>query len=254
MSARGSSYPLVVLGLAVAAAGSLASRAALAEGPGPAPAPAPTISAEQRERDRPHTFAAVNAGVLALPGALVCPQTVNDCSRGELSMAIGIQNTFRYHAFGFGAGITWATTLRTDAARGDASLERDHSRRYFLVEAEFRYYALRTRFIEYWVGATVGGVVVNDSWSEKADRDPYSDAALVGPRAATLGTEGLAAGLTAGLEWTFARNWSFGPQLRYSSWFLPSTRGVSPTLDVASLSGRVDMFNVGAVIGYRLAL
>jgi hypothetical protein len=43
-------------------------------------------------------------------------------------------------------------------------------------------------------------------------------------------------------------------KLRYANWFLPEERKLSPTLDVASLSGRVDMFDFGAAIAYRIAL
>ena len=103
-------------------------------------------------------------------------------------------------------------------------------------------------------GATLGGVVVSDSWSVLADREPYAQTALVGPRAATVGTEGLTAGVAAGFEWTFAKNWSWGMKLRYSSWFLPEERKLSPTVDVASLSGRVDMFDFSVAVAYRIAL
>lgn len=207
-----------------------------------------------RERDRPYAMAEVGAGFIALPGALVCPRTLDACTHGEFSLAFGLRNVYRYYAFGFGAGIQWATTLRSDAARGAGELERDHTRRYFLVEGTVRYYAVRAKSWEGWAGATFGGVVVNDSWSVKVNRKPYSDTAFVGPRAATLGTEGLSLGISAGGEWSFASNWSLGPMIRYSMWFLPSTRQVSPTNDVASISGRVDMFDVGLAIAYRIAL
>ena len=211
-------------------------------------------AAAARERGRPYTMAELSAGFLALPAAQVCLKSLTDCSRGEFSLALGIHNLYRYRAFGFGAGIEWATTMRNDSARGAAELERDHSRRYFLVEGQVRYYFVQRAAIEWWAGATLGGVVVNDSWSAKADREPYSDTQLVGPRAATVGTEGITTGIAAGFEWAFAKNWSWGMKLRYSSWFLPEERKVSPTGDPASLSGRVDMFDFGVAIAYRIAL
>jgi len=213
-------------------------------------------AAAARERSRPHTLVELNTGFLMLPGALVCPQTIDPdtCKRGEFSLAFGIQNIWRWRAFGFGGGIQWATTLRTDAALGDPKLERSHSRRYFLVEAQARYYFISRKAWEFWAGATIGGIVVNDSWSVKADREPYADTAFVGPRGATIGTEGLTLGACIGGEWSFATNWSLGPSLRYSNWFLPSTRVQSPTLDVASLSGRLDMIDVGLRVAYRIAL
>jgi hypothetical protein len=176
------------------------------------------------------------------------------CKRGEFSFAVGLQNVYRWRAFGFGAGIQWATTLRSDAANGDPSLQREHSRSYFLVEGLARYYFIRARSWEWWAGANAGVVIVNDSWTVNADRNPYADTDFVGPRAATLGTEGVTVGASIGGEWTFARNWSLGPSLRYSSWFLPNKPQMSPTLDVASLSGRLDMFDIGIRVSYRIAL
>ncbi|AUX21352.1 hypothetical protein SOCEGT47_018340 [Sorangium cellulosum] len=213
-------------------------------------------AAAAREQDRPYTMVEVSGGVMALPGADVCPISVapRDCEQGETSISVGIHNIYRWRYIGFGAGIFWAASLSTDAARGAPELERDHERSYFMVEGLFRYYFLRSRSWEWWAGATLGGVVVNDSWSVEADRNPYSDTAYVGPRAATIGTEGVAAGLAIGGEWTFAPNWSLGSHLRYSSWFLPSERKVSPTGDRASLSDRVDMFNIGLRIAYYVAL
>jgi hypothetical protein len=219
-------------------------------------------AAAAREMNRPFMMAELGAGLLTLPAADVCTRDVDDCDQGESSIGIGIQNLYRFDRFGVGAGILFATTLRGDKARGDKDLdgdgeldlERDHSRRYFLVEGQFRYYALRRGTWEFWLGGTFGPVIVNDSWSVKADREPYSDAATVGPRASTVGTEGLAAGIAIGAEWTFAENWSFGSMLRYSSWFLPSEPEKSPTGDIASLSGRVDMFIFGLAIAYRLAI
>jgi len=211
-------------------------------------------AAAAREMGLPYTMAELSTGFLALPAAEVCLYSVQNCERGEISLALGIRNLYRLREFGFGAGIQWATTLRTDAAQGASTLERDHSRSYFLVEGIFRYYFLRGSEWEWWGGATVGGVVVNDSWTVKADREPYADTAVIGPRAATVGTEGLTLGAGLGGEWSFARNWSFGALLRYSSWFLPGEREKSPTLDVASLSGRIDMFDFGLVLAYRIAL
>ncbi|WP_437679857.1 hypothetical protein [Sorangium sp. So ce131] len=212
-------------------------------------------AAAARERGRPYTMVEVGTGVMTLPGADVCPHSASSpCEQGETSISFGIHNLYRWRDIGFGAGIFWAATLSSEGARGAPELERDHSRRYFMVEGLFRYYGIRTPTWEWWAGATLGGIVVNDSWSVKADREPYSDTAYVGPRAATLSTEGVAAGLAAGGEWTFAANWSLGGHLRYSSWFLPEDRKRSPTGDLASLSKRVDMFNIGLVIAYGVAL
>ena len=207
-----------------------------------------------REMDRPYTLAEVEAGFLALPAADVCIRSTTDCEQGEGSLAVGIHNLYRVGPFGIGAGINWATTLRSDAARGADGLKREHSRSYFLVEGQFRYYALRGEEWEGWAGATLGGVVVNDSWSVLADREPYADTDFVGPRASTLGTEGLSAGLAIGMEWSFAPSWSLGTMLRYSNWFFPESPKPLPLNDPASLSGRVDMVALSIALAYRIAL
>ncbi|APR81856.1 Hypothetical protein A7982_07205 [Minicystis rosea] len=222
----------------------------------PAIARADEPVAGAKKPDTTSTMVEINSGFLLLPGALVCPQTLDPatCKRGEFSLVVGIQNIWLWHDFGFGGGIQWATTLRSDAAQGEPELERSHSRRYFLVEAQARYYFINQKRWRGFAGVTIGGIIVNDSWSVKADREPYADTAFIGPRAATLGTEGLTMGAFIGGEWTFAPNWSLGPSLRYSTWFLPDARKQSPTLDVASLSGRLDMIDVGLRIAYRIAL
>jgi opacity protein-like surface antigen len=215
-------------------------------------------AAAAREMNRPYTMAELHSGFLALPAAKVyfkpvCQQPT-DCGQGEYSLALGFDNLYRFDRFAVGAGIQWATTLRSDPAIGSPDVDRRHSRRYFLFQAQARYYFFRLKSWDFWGGGTVGGVVVNDSWSAKLDREPYADTDLVGPRASTLGTEGLALGIGAGAEWTFAPNWSFCTKLLYSNWIFPQQPETSPAGDVASLSGRVDVFTVGFTIAYRIAL
>ncbi|UQA55039.1 hypothetical protein [Polyangium aurulentum] len=211
-------------------------------------------ASEAHERDRPHTMVSLSAGLLSLPAANVCPRSRTSCEKGETSLSLGLYNQYRFGRFALGASVTWGTSLLSGTAPGAPELERVHTRNYFLVEGQGRYYAIRTNRWEWWGGITVGGVVVRDAWNVDADRNPYSDVAFVGPRAATLSTEGLAAGVGLGGEWTFAPNWSVGTTLRYASWFLPSEPKQSPTGDSASLSGRVDMLDFGLVIAYRIAL
>lgn len=241
--ARRTQGALVALGLSLAAASAQADDSSTSA----------RRAEAAHEMARPHMMAELGIALLTLPAAEVCI-TLETCEDGETSLGIGIQNIYRYRRIGFGAGLRWATTLRSDAAEGAADLERDHSRRYFFVEGQFRYYVIRHSDWEWWLGASLGGIVINDSWTVKADREPYTDTAFVGPRAATIRTEGLSTGLAAGTEWTFAPNWSLGAQLRYSIWVLPFEREESPTGDSASLSGRVDMIDLGLVIAYRIAM
>jgi len=208
-----------------------------------------------REQDRPHMMAEVGAAILTLPAAELCiSDNIAQCEQGEESAGFSIQNIYRYRAFAFGAGIRWAAAFDTPDPEGPEDLGREHSRRYFFVDGQFRYYAIRKSSWEWWVGGTIGGVVVNDSWSVKEDRDPYADTAFVGPRAVTIRTEGFETGLGLGTEWSFADNWLLGAQLRYSIWILPFEREESPTGDRASLQGRVSMIDFNIVIAYQLAM
>jgi hypothetical protein len=260
---RGIVGPGAAVGCALRAVGAphgIAALAAIAVLAAPGVARAEDTTAARavaaRELDRPHTAADLSTGFLLLPGALVCPTSLNPatCKRGEFSFAAQLQNIWRWHAFAFGAGIQWAHTLRSDAANGDPNLQREHSRSYFLVEGLGRYYFLRNKSWDFWTGVTAGLVVLDDTWSTVANRNPYEMTDNPGPKASTLGTVGFALGIGIGAEWAFLPNWSFGPSLRYSNWFLPDTRAVTPTLDVASLAGRLDVIDVGIRVSYRIAL
>ncbi len=221
----------------------------------PATSQAGTIVPRTPDSADPHTVFQIGVGLLALPAAEVCP-TLDSCEPGETSVAMDFRNLGRYDDFGFGAAITWAFGLGTDAARGDetGALGRDHSRSYFVVEGEFRYYLPTFRVWEWWVGGHIGGVVVNDSWSTLADREPYADTDFVGPKAMTLATEGFVIGAGVGGHWRFADDWIFGTRFRYSNWFLPGERKLTPLGDIASLAGRIDIFDFGLVGGVRLSL
>ncbi len=207
-----------------------------------------------REQGRPHTIVEVGTGVVALPAAEVCPAEANRCRTGEVSLGIGLRNIYQFGAFGVGAGVIWATTLRNDDARGAAELEREHSRRYFHVETLFRYSFVQTADAEGWLGGTLGLVMVLDEWTVRADREPKNTVKFVGPESLVIGTEGFTTTIAAGGSWIFADNFSVGGMLRYGNWILPFEPETSPVGDVASLSGRVDVFDLTLALAYRLAL
>lgn len=196
----------------------------------------------------------VGVGILALPAAEVCTAGPNDCSTGEISLGVGIRNLYEFGRFGIGAGIVWGTTLRNDDAEGDPALERSHSRRYFLVETLFRYAFLQGEKAEAWVGTGLGVVSVRDAWTVKADRDPITEVKFVGPDALIVSTVGLSASLAAGGAWLFAENFSLGGFFRYGNWILDFEPATTPLGDVASLKGRVDVFELATTLAYRLSL
>ncbi len=256
-------YPLG----AVALAGGIILLCASPAAGQPEAAAAPTEPPEADDRaagnDRwagelgPHAAFQLGVGMLALPAAEACPVSGPngpECEPAETALGFALQSLARVDNFGFGGGITWAFGLRPTTGAGHDSLERQHSRSYFLVEGHFRYYLPRLAIWDSWVGASMGFVIVNDSWTTLADRDPYADTDFVGPRAVSLRTEGFAAALGAGVDWRFAKRWKFGTHVRYSNWLLPTEREATPLGDLASLAGRVDSLDVGLVVGYLLPI
>jgi hypothetical protein len=225
--------------------------------PAAEPAEAPPLSEASSDPPGFATVFSLGLGLLALPAAEVCPAGQDQCEPGETSIALSLENLGRIGPFGFGAGFTVAFGLRpANVAPADPEglLGREHARSYFLFEGMFRYYLPIVRDWEWWLGTTVGAVVINDSWSTLADREPAADTGLVGPRAVILATEGLALGLGFGGQWHFAESLLFGTRFRYANWFLPGERDTTPTGDSASLAGRIDIIDFGLYGGLRLPL
>lgn len=200
---------------------------------------------------RPYGAAEFGLGLLTLPGAEVCVNPDQGCSRGDTSLEVNAWQLFRVSTnVAFGAGITLALLPTTDAPREDPpGLPREHLRRYFTAEAVARYYPIVVSGFESWLGVTGGLVVISDTFKAQAKSD---DRALVGPQGVTIRTEGLTAGFAGGLNWWLSTNWQLGTTLRLAGWFLPNTPKENPLGDEASLSGRVVMVDLGVNVGYRL--
>jgi hypothetical protein len=239
---RAESWSLLPIALALASAAS-------AEEPSE-PANTPEVGAH----DRGSTLFAASAGVLALPFAEACPFTGAACEPGEVALGTGLHVYGRIYDFAVGAGFTYAGGLKTTEAAGAALLEREHSRSYLVLDGVFRYYPPPLGSFEWWVGGSIGAVVINDTWTTLADREPYSDVDLIGSQAMSLATEGFSAGLEVGGMWKFHDIWWVGTTLRYSNWLLPPEREMTPLGDLASLAGRVDVIEAGLQIGFELFL
>jgi hypothetical protein len=235
------------LALAAFLAAALATRAAIAEG---------TETSREalvaRSYDRPYTLAQLGAGLLTLPSADVCLKG-SACKKGDRSIEANFWQLYRANrAFAIGAGATVALKATTDNPPSAADIDRSHTRSYFLVEAAARYYWFTPGWMEAWIGATVGGVIVSDRYSSN-EPDP-SNVALIGPGSATIRTEGGTVGALLGAQWTFAANWSAGLQVRYARWFLPNTPATNAFLDRATLTGSQGMLDFGILCSYRIAL
>jgi hypothetical protein len=217
----------------------------------------PPVRAEtvpySQSSDRPYTVAQLGVGLLTLPAADVCIRG-RACTKGDNSIELDFWQLYRANRyFAIGAGATVAIVPVTDNPPSpDPRIDRTHSRSYFLVEAQGRYYAVRAETFEAWIGITAGGVIVSDRYA--IDRDEKTTAAIIGPRASTVRTEGGAVGGLLGANWSFAPNWALGFNARYMQWFLPDNPAKTIFLDTATLTGEQRAFNFGISCSYRIAL
>jgi hypothetical protein len=237
---------VLLLAAAVALTG-FAKPASAAEESAPSPSARPA-------RDRPTGMAEFGLGWLLLPGADVCSgPNITSCSKGDSSLELDAWQLFRpHHSFAIGAGIVLGLTPTSDAPSNDAAgVERDHTRRYMTVEGTARYYPVVEPTFEVWVGLTSGLVVMSDRFESTKGQ---TDKALVGPRGATIRTEGFTVGVATGASWLFEPNWALSATARYGSWFLPATPNRDPFGDEASLRGQNNVFSLGVSIGYRVGL
>lgn len=202
--------------------------------------------------DRPNTLAQLGVGLLTLPAADVCLQS-RPCTKGDNSIEIDFWQMYRTNRFfAIGAGATVALVPVTDNPPSDSGFPRSHTRSYFLVEAQGRYYPVHGESFEAWIGATAGGVIVSDRYAIEDENAPT--AAIIGPRSSTLRTEGGAFGGLLGTQWSFAPNWAVGFTARYMQWFLPHQAATTVFLDSATLTGQQSALNFGISCSYRIAL
>jgi hypothetical protein len=200
--------------------------------------------------DRPYTVAQLGVGLLTLPAADVC-LAGRACTKGDNSIELDFWQLYRANRwFAVGAGASVAIVPVTD--NPPSPVPRTHARSYFLVEATTRYYFVRADTFEAWVGLTAGGVIVSDRYG--IEREEMSTAAIIGPRATTVRTEGGAIGALLGASWSFAPNWALGITARYMQWFLPHQAATTVFYDRASLTGEQSALNVGIACSYRIAL
>jgi hypothetical protein len=242
-------------GAAVALALVLAGSPAAAQDIAHIPATTPT---NMGLIDRPHTIAEFEAGILTLPTAPISASQRGGATpfgtigRGDATVQTGLHLLYRGgRDWAIGAGALFAPRPSTDDQYGGlASLKRSHARSYLWLGMEGRYLPYRTRFVETWVGLTVGGVIVADRFSTDVPPVP----AIFGTSQVTVRTEGFSIGVQAGGQWMFAERWVMGLTLRADRWILPSAQGCTPIGDCSTLTGTVEAFEGGLMIGYRLPL
>lgn len=209
-------------------------------------------AAAAREVDRPYTMAQLGLGVLTLPGADVCLKN-RPCTKGDTSIAIDFWQMYRANrSFAIGAGGTVALVPTTDNPPSEAGIDRSHTRSYFMVEGQGRYYFVAAPSFEAWLGVTAGIVVVGDRYS--IDDPNKRTWALIGPLSSNVSTEGGTVGALIGAEWSFAPNWAAGFSGRYMRWFLPHEPATTVFLDRATLTDQQSVIQLGISCSYRIAL
>jgi hypothetical protein len=239
----------------------VAPRAALAEDPAPGHASL---------LDRPHTIAELELGIIALPDAAISPANeggatpIGTIGKGDATLQTGAHLLYRAtRDWAFGAGTFFAPRPTSDPNYGGAgNLVRTHSRSYFFLGGEVRYFPVRSRWFEGWLGMTGGVVVIADRFTtEDSPRVP----ALFGNGTQTVSTEGFALGLQAGADYLVTDQWVIGLALRADQWILPSKSSQSflpfstgsscdPLNDCPTLAGSVRAIEIGVTVGYRISL
>jgi hypothetical protein len=223
------------------------------------PSPGAADAALARVIDRPHTIAEIEAGIIVLPTAPISAgQSGGDTpfgtiGRGDATMQTGLHILYRWHRdFAVGAGALFSPFPTSDPEYGGLrQLPRTHSRGYFFFGGEGRYIPFHYRFVEAWVGLSIGGVVVADRFATDAGDQV---APILGTREVTVRTEGFAFGVQLGGTYYLSENWIAGTSFRAYRWILPETPRCSSIGDCATLSGTVEALELGLTVGYRLPL
>jgi hypothetical protein len=238
--------------------------------PTPASAPRPALAQQPHEAaadvglariiDRPHTIAELEAGIIALPNAPISPgqrggdaPILGKIGRGDATLQTGIHVLYRWNRdYAIGAGAIFAPSPTSDTEYGGlTSLRRTHARSYLFLGMEGRYIPLHYRYFEAWVGLSSGAVIVADRFTTEAGTEVPP---ILGTRDVTVRTEGFAVGAQAGGTYYLSENWIAGANLRGYHWVLPESRRCSSIGDCATLTGSVQVFELGLTIGYRLPL
>jgi hypothetical protein len=217
--------------------------------------------------DRPHTVAAVEAGIIALPTAPISPAfqggntPFGPVGKGDATVLTGLHLLFRANRdFAFGATAMFAPRPTSDPFNSTTgNVTRTHTRSYLFLGGEARYYPFRLRWLEGWLGAEAGGIVIADRFSTTS---APSAPPILGTPTVTVSTEGFALGMQAGVDYLITDQWVVGLVARADAWFLPSSGEKAFTQvsacdavgDCPTVSGTVAAFEFGLTLAYQLAL
>jgi hypothetical protein len=214
--------------------------------------------------DKRHTVAEAEVGILALPTAPISPANrggntpIGSFGNGDATIELGAHILYRAdRAWAIGAGATFAPRPTSDPnfGAGASGLRRTHSRSYFSLGVEGMWFPLRSRWIEFWIGAKAGTVVVADRFSTNS---APSVPTLLGTNEVTVSTGGFAAGAQTGIDYLITESFVAGLAVRGDLWLLPSESSQQSACDAIgdcpTLHGAVAAFEVGLTFGYRIGL
>lgn len=215
--------------------------------------------------DRSHTVAEVEAGIIALPTAPISQANrggstlLGPVGNGDATAQIGLHLLFRAdRAWAIGAGATLAPRPTSDPNYlGSSTIFRTHSRSYLKLGGEGRYFPLRSRWLEGWLGLTAGAIIVADRFTTN---DAPTVPSLLGTNTVTVSTEGFALGGQAGVDYLITDSLVVGLVVRADWWLLPTEKAFSQENtcdaigDCPTLTGSVAAFELGVSLGYRIPL
>jgi hypothetical protein len=230
------------------------------------PSGAPAVHAHPSLLDRPHTVAELEAGIIVLPSAPISPANrgggtpLGTIGSGDATVQTGVHLLYRAtRDWAFGAGALFAPrpTSDTNYSGGASHLPRTHRRSYLFLGGEVRYFPLRSRWFEVWLGADAGAIIIGDRFS--TDNAPQVPS-ILGNNVVTVSTEGFSLGGQIGADYLVNDNLVLGLTVRLHHWFLPSqgpfaqASSCDPIGDCATLKSDVDTIEVGLTFGYRIPL
>ncbi len=216
--------------------------------------------------ERPHTMAELEAGIIALPSAPISAANrggstpLGTVGNGDATVQTGVHIIYRINKeWAIGAGTIFAPRPTTDPNYLGGGVPRTHSRSYLFLGGEARYFPLRSRWFEGWVGLTAGALLIADRFTNNATPDPPP---ILGTKTTTVSTEGFAVGVQLGGDYLVTDQWVVGLALRADRWILPtqSQKPFSETTscdaigDCPTLTGSVAAFELGVTVGYRIPL
>lgn len=229
-----------------------------AASPGPAPSTTPLPATSRALFERPHTFAEVEGGIIALPGAPIGGRVGGDTpigtiGKGDATILTGVHVFWRGDPrFALGAGARFCPSPTADNEYGGASaLDRTHARSYLWLGTEGRFYVLRNKRIDGYVGGVAGAVIISDRFTTKGGEQAPTN---YGTRDVAIATEGFGLGAHAGVTYNLSERWTLGSAFRSNLWFLPKSRTCSAIGDCATITGRVVALELAFSVGYRIPL